>query len=188
MSERCSPISASTRSSARARPRSSSCPTSATASVFTFDGKPVSGGGFLQAYEFRGGTERGRYDDGRLAVAEHTHGKGRTLLVGTHPVDRPISASPSDDNRRYFADVFAWTGKEQHVQLSNPVMQARVHRTGDAAVLWVINPTRSAQKASVVLGDQRASKLARVLWGDRSAVAGIEICVPPRDALVVQLA
>ena len=28
---------------------------------------------------------RGDFADGRLAVVENTHGKGRTLLVGTHP-------------------------------------------------------------------------------------------------------
>ncbi len=151
------------------------------------DGKPVAGGGFLQSYTLQGGKDRGHYDDGRLAIVEHTHGKGRTLLVGTHPSIGYFRES-GDDNRRYFADVFAWTGKTQHVRLSNPAMQARLHKSADGACLWVINPTRSVQKASVAFGGQHGTpSLGGVSWGDGSAVTGNQISVPPRDALVVRL-
>ncbi len=52
---------------------------------FAYAGRSVTGGGFLQSYTLAGGTERGRFADGRLAMVEHSHGRGRTLLVGTHP-------------------------------------------------------------------------------------------------------
>jgi beta-galactosidase len=158
---------------------------------FTFDGKPVSGGGFLQAYELKGGTQRGRYDDGRLAVAEHRHGKGRTLLVGSHPSIghfRESERKSGNDNRGYFADVFAWTGKAQHVRLTNPDLQARLHQGADGSVLWIINQTRSVQKATVAFGSQHgAMRLGSVAWGDTSAVAGDQITIPARDVLVVRL-
>ncbi len=41
---------------------------------FAFDGWPVNGGGLLQSYHLAGGTERGRFDDGGVAVVEHRHG------------------------------------------------------------------------------------------------------------------
>ena len=155
----------------------------------TLDGKPVAGGGFLQSYELQGGKDRGRYSDGRLAVVEHAHGAGRTLLVGTHPSIghfRESERKSGNDNRSYFADVFAWTGKAQHVRLSNPDLQARLHKSGNDAYLWVINPTRDVQKAEVSFGTQQG-KLGAVAWGASSAVSGNGISVPPRDALVVRV-
>src|SRR5687768_4598591 len=92
--------------------------------AFTFDGKPVKGGGFLQAYTLAGGAARGNFSDGRLAVVEHTYGKGRTLLVGTHPGVAYFTTS-SADNRRYFADVFAWTGRPRNVTCDNPNVHLR---------------------------------------------------------------
>ncbi|CAN5355137.1 hypothetical protein BH10PSE9_BH10PSE9_25130 [soil metagenome] len=153
----------------------------------TIDGRPVGGGGFLQSYTLAGGAERGRFADGRIAAVEHTHGRGRTLLVGTHPGIAYFKTS-SEENRRYFADVFAWTGRSQHVRLSNPNLQARLHKNGGEAYLWALNPTRSALTVRVSLGAQHgAARLGAASWGSAAAVAGNEITVPARDALVVRV-
>jgi beta-galactosidase len=153
----------------------------------TIDGRPVGGGGFLQSYTLAGGEERGRFTDGRLAAVEHRHGKGRTLLVGTHPGIAYFRTS-SEENRRYFSDVFAWTGKSPHLRLSNPNLQARLHTNGSDAYVWVLNSTRNAQTALVSFGPQHgAARLGTVLWGAADAVSGNRIILPARDALVIRV-
>lgn len=155
---------------------------------FGFGGQPITGGGFLQSYTLTGGTERGRFADGRLAVVENSFGTGKTLLVGTHP-GVGYFATSGEANRKYFADVFAWTGKTQHVQLSNNAVQARLHRGASGSVLWVINPTREAQTADVTFGAGHGTPaFGTAHWANDGAVAsGSRITVPPRDALIVQL-
>lgn len=154
---------------------------------FEFAGNAVQGGGFLQSYTLQGGTERGRFLDGRLAVVEHAHGSGRTLLVGTHPGIGYYRAS-GEANRSYFAEVFAWTGRSANVTLSNPLLHARLHQGAEAGMLWIINPTRDEQRATVQFGPQHGTLgLQRTMWPARADVAYDEVVVAPRDALVVRL-
>src|SRR5690606_24542692 len=127
--------------------------------------------------------------DGRIAIVENSFGKGRTLLVGTHP-GVGYFATSSDAGRQYLADAFAWTGKSQHVSLSNPHLQARVHGTdGRAQTLWVLNPTREAQTAEVTFGSHLGKPgLDGTHWaGDGAAASGASVTVPPRDGLVLRL-
>ena len=155
---------------------------------FTYADQTITGGGFLQSYTLHGGTERGRFADGRIAVVEHASGEGRTLLVGTHPGIGYFKRE-SQAGRSYFAEVFAWTGKTRHVRLSNPAMQARLHVGDDGRVLWVVNPTRETQRATVALAPQHGTLgFGRTHWaGEGAQAVGNEVVVPPRDVLVVRL-
>jgi beta-galactosidase len=153
---------------------------------FELNGKPVKGGGFLQSYEPTTGKMRGNFDDGRTAVIENGFGQGRTLLIGSNP-GIAYFRECNTDNLRYFSDVFAWTGKTQHVRLSNPVMQARLHESDAGRVLWVLNPTRQTQSAQVALAD-RTARFGEPYWcSPGAATRGDEITVPPRDALILRL-
>lgn len=155
---------------------------------FSLDGRPVAGGGFLQSYTVTTGRERGRFDDGRVAIVENRFGSGRALLVGSHPGVAYFKTS-SPDNLRYFAEAFAWTGKTQHLKLSNNAVQARLHDGPSGRVLWVLNPTREVQDTTIALGPQHgALRLGHAYWGKGSAVPGSNrLAVPPRDVMVVQL-
>ena len=156
---------------------------------FSFGDGDIQGGGFLQSYTLAGGTERGRFADGRIAIVENSFGKGRTLLVGTHPGVGYFTTSAAA-GRQYFADAFAWTGKTQHVSLSNPSLQARVHGTdGKPKVLWVLNPTRETITAEVSFGPHLGTPaFGETHWaGKGAAAAGSSVTVPPRDVLVVRL-
>jgi beta-galactosidase len=155
---------------------------------FTYAGETATGGGFLQSYTLAGGTEHGRFADGRLAVVEHEHGRGRTMLIGTHPGVGYFKGS-GEVNRRYFAGVFSWTGKTQHVRLSNTAMQARLHQGEGGKVLWVVNPTNETQRATVKLAPEHgALNFGRMHWAGEGARAdGSEVVVPQRDVLVVRL-
>jgi beta-galactosidase len=150
---------------------------------FGFRGDTVQCGGFLQSYTLEGAKEVGRFEDGRLAAAEHAYGKGRTLLGGSHPGGAYFRNS-SDGNRNYFAKACAWTGKRQHIEISTPLMQARLHEGPIGRVLWLFNPTREDQRATVLL-DGKAATPGQVFWG-RVEGAG-SFTVPPRDVLVVQV-
>jgi beta-galactosidase len=156
---------------------------------FDYDGHTVTGGGFLQSYTLAGGTERGRFADGRLAMVEHTYGRGRTLLVGTHPGVGYFRSS-GEANRSYFAGVFAWTGREQHVRLSNNAIQARLHDGEGGKVLWLVNPTRETQRSTVTLaGRYRTTRLGEAHWAAESArIEDGEVVLPPRDVVVVRIA
>ncbi|MEF2072735.1 beta-galactosidase [Consotaella aegiceratis] len=155
---------------------------------FNMDGLSVRGGGFLQAYRCAGGTPYGWFDDGRLAVVANSFGKGRTLLVGTHPsVGYYRSSEPA--NRRFFAECAAYAGKIQHVQTNNPQVQIRVHREEGRTFLWFINPTRQLQTGHLALfGSQNAVVPGRVHWAEEGAVFdGRRFCVPARDALILEV-
>jgi beta-galactosidase len=156
---------------------------------FTFDGKPVDGGGFLQSYTATGGTERGRFDDGRLAVVENRYGRGRTLLVGTNP-SAGYHRKGGADNLRYFAEILAWSGKQRHVQLSNPALFARVHQGADGAFLWLVNTSRDAHTTDVHLGSSFGAIRPRAsVWPERRDMAdATSYPVAPRDVLILELA
>lgn len=152
---------------------------------FDLDGRTVQGGGFLQAYAPTTGTGRGTFGDGRVAVIENRFGKGRTLLVGTHPGIAYFKTSAAD-NLGYFADVFAWTGRTQHVALSNPALQGRLHEGAGRTVLWVLNPTRTAQKATVQVAG-KAAAFGTCYWGGGDAASGSAVTVPARDVVIVEV-
>ncbi|WP_374621736.1 beta-galactosidase [Devosia sp.] len=153
----------------------------------SLDGRPLAGGGFLQAYQPTTGRERGRFEDGRIAIVENRFGAGRTLLVGTHPGAGYFRTS-SADNRRYFAEVFAWTGRTQQVAVSDNLVQARLHEGMAGRVLWLLNPTRERRRVSVTI-DGRPARLGAAFWAGADADAAEDMAtVPPRDVLVLRLA
>ncbi|WP_196259000.1 beta-galactosidase [Pelagibacterium limicola] len=156
--------------------------------AFDLDGEPVAGGGFLQTYALAGGRERGRFNDGRLAAVEHGFGNGRTLLIGTHPSIAYFRTS-SSENRTYFDALASWAGKARHVRLDNVRLQARLHRGEDAAYLWLINPSRSAETTSVTLGASGTPALfGEVHWKSDGTVLGEgKMALPPRSAVAIKL-
>lgn len=152
---------------------------------FDLDGRPVKGGGFLQSYALTTGKARGSFTDGRIAVIENVHGKGRTLLVGTHPGIAYFKAS-NPENLRYFAEIFAWTGRTPQVMTGNPKVLGRLHRdkSGKGA-LWLVNFERQAQDVRVALGGEHAGlKVKGSYWGDAKSFGAT---VPARDVLVLKL-
>jgi beta-galactosidase len=153
---------------------------------FSFNGRPVSGGGFLQTYRAAGGSVCGAFDDGRIAVVEHRFGAGRTLLVGTNPSVGYYRTS-SADNRRFFANLCNWGGREQLVRLSNPALFGRIHRNGKDMFLWLVNPTRENQSTEVRLGTAFGNpRPSGCVWPSaRSCVGGNTFEVGSRDALIL---
>jgi beta-galactosidase len=156
---------------------------------FTFDDRPVDGGGFLQSYRAAGGTVRGHFTDGRVAVIENRFGAGRTLLIGTNPSVAYFQKSGAD-NSRFFTEMFAWGGKERHVSLSNAALFARLHWGDDGSFLWLVNPTRETQATNIRIGaGHGALRPSDVIWpGGELGDHGSAATVAPRDVLILALA
>jgi len=153
---------------------------------FSLDGKPVDGGGFLQSYQAAGGEERGQFHDGRVAVIEHSYGRGRTLLVGTNPSVGYYRAGGAD-NRRFFADVFRWSERERHVQLSNPAIFARIHKGESDSFLWLVNPTRQDQSTEVSFGRIENVRLRECMWPVDGSSGGNAFNVGSRDVRILRV-
>ncbi|MEN3149747.1 beta-galactosidase [Neorhizobium sp. IRAMC:178] len=154
---------------------------------FELDGAAVDGGGFLQSYVLTGGTARGNFDDGRLAVVESTYGKGRTLLIGTNP-SVAYYKSQGKANGAFFAELLRWSGCAPHATLSNKALFARIHRSEKGSFLWLVNPTRSAQLTEVKLAEGHG-RLApgKAVWPVGHDHGGGMIEVPARDVLILPL-
>jgi beta-galactosidase len=150
---------------------------------FSFNGNDVKGGGFRQVYRTTTGRALGDFADGS-AVVENDFGKGRTLLVGTHPGVAYFKASDAE-NLRYFAEVFVWTKRARNLTWDNPKLHVRLHRSGDAGAIWILNFTREPQRATIALGSAHEQlRIDGAYWGD---ARGKDVVVPPRDALVLRL-
>lgn len=153
---------------------------------FSFAGQTVRGGGFLQSYRLAGGRALGDFADGRLAVVEHSHGMGRTLLVGTHPGVGYFTRSEAG-NRAYFASVLDWARIGQRIVSTDNRIQARLHQDGDRKVLWVINPLREAVTLTLTV-DGVPAVAARYHWGEAGGDAAGRFTIEGRDAIVAELA
>jgi beta-galactosidase len=153
---------------------------------FKLDAEAVDGGGLLQSYKLAGGTARGSFDDGRLAVVENSFGKGRTLLIGTNPSVAYYLAE-GRTNGAFFAELFRWSGKKRNVTLSNSNLFARIHKGKDGSFLWLVNPTRLPQTSEVELSG--AGKLAggKASWPVDADYGGGRVEVPARDVLILQI-
>jgi beta-galactosidase len=152
---------------------------------FKLDGAAVDGGGLLQSYRLAGGTARGNFDDGRLAVVEHRFGKGRTLLIGTNP-SVAYYRTEGRANGAFFAELFRWSGKERHVTLSNATLFARIHKGEKGSFLWLVNPTRTAQTTEVELAVGTLG-FGKAVWPVGAAHGGGRVEVPARDVLILPL-
>ena len=119
-------------------------------------------------------------------MVENTHGKGRTLLVGTHPGVAYFKQSNAE-NLRYFAEVFAWTGRVQQVSTGNAHVHGRLHEGSQGRVLWLLNQTREAQVATVEV-DGKPVVFGEAFWREGgAAVVGATVTVPARDVVVVRV-
>ncbi|MBL1422035.1 MAG: beta-galactosidase [Alphaproteobacteria bacterium] len=155
---------------------------------FKFDGLNVNGGGFLQSYTLAGGKARGNFDDGRLAIVEHNFGKGKTLLVGSHPSVAYFNSNGAT-NGTYFADILKWTGKNKNVLTDNADVQIRLHQTEGRTYVWIVNPTRQSQQGTIAFDIKfGVSNAGKVHWGNEGAnLSDNRFSVPSRDVLIVEL-
>lgn len=150
------------------------------------DGSILPCGGFRQSYALAGGVARGVFDDGGVAVVDHTHGKGRTRLIGSHVSagywrEREAGARVG---REWFSSCLEFAGRPPRVSTGNPHLVARLHEGDAGRFLWVVNPTRTEQTGTLRVDGAEVAGTAN--WGRWENSA--RVSVPERDALVLKLA
>ncbi len=159
--------------------------------TFNADGIKVSGGVYLQAYIADQGEVSETYEDGSPAMVDHRFGQGRTRLIGTSPGYGIYEEEEDADSRRFFGQLFNWTGRKQHVACSDFRLVARLHQAGDLKVLWIINSAIEEVKAGISLPASGAAFDQHEVLVSKGSVraSGPEliVSVPARDAMVVKL-
>ena len=142
----------------------------------------------MQTYRAAGGSVRGAFDDGRIAVIEPRFGAGRTLLIGTNPSVGYYRKS-STDTRRFFVDICNWSRRERQVRLSNPALFARIHKNSKDMFLWLVNPTRENQSTEVRVGAAFGSaRPSECVWPTRGFCDhGSTLEVGSKDVLILLL-
>ncbi len=158
------------------------------------DGLNVPGGLFLQAYDLAGGTARGWYTDGRIAVVDHSYGNGKTRLIGTFP-GYGYWKRPGTDARQFFAGLLPWAGKQPHLRIKGEdgatSAVARLHAGETGAFLWVVNHDHAPQTVEVEVGEGWGPfDGADLRWGAHPPQVGgrrVRVAVEGRDAAVMRL-
>jgi beta-galactosidase len=147
------------------------------------------GGGYKQEYLPEKGKAVAWYEDGSVAAVSNKYGKGRTLLVGTHPSIHCHRVN-GGINTAYFREIFRFTGREQLVWASNAAIQARLHRNDSKYFLWIVNPGRESQETSIKLsGELGTLQFLASHWNDHHMEVSdnqFTVQVPARDVLILE--
>jgi beta-galactosidase len=148
-----------------------------------------------------------------VAVVEHAHGRGRTLLVGTFPGYGHYHR-PGPGSRRFFGALLEWAGVRRIVEVRAPPPDAGAGGVwrgvtarlcapgGDPAAggpvfLWVTNPSPVARPVDLHLNRPAPSRVT-ALWppgapapavesGAGAAGTRLRLDVGGRDAAVLRL-
>lgn len=156
---------------------------------FTWHDLPVWGGLFLQAYQPTTGLATGWYQDSRVAVVEHTFGKGKTRLAGSM-AGYGYYKHPNSKKTDFFADTLAFAGKKQHVLCSDQRVKARLHMGDGGNYLWIANPVREDIQVEIQVNPDLVpiTRLHR-LRGANAVHYGslIKFTAPARDITVLEL-
>ncbi|HEY1985234.1 MAG TPA: alpha-amylase family protein [Terracidiphilus sp.] len=153
-------------------------------------GKKVFGRYFRQEYELTGGSEAGRYENGRVAAVENKHGSGRTLLIGSFP-GAGYSLHHGAETKEAFAGFLTWAGITPVAAINDNLLQARLQQGSGSSFLWVTNPSRDTRIATIRLAPAwGAFSSGEDIWGKKkvSMEAGqISLSIEGRNAAVIAL-
>lgn len=143
-------------------------------------------GGFRQVYTAVGGQVLAQFGDGGPALISHTHGKGATLLVGSHLSAGHFNALEAGGNGsapwwRYCAD---WANITPNVSAGHPDLIARRHASESAEYIWVLNPMRQPAKARLSIEGRDITGTPLWLDGDQN---GPESMIEGRGAFILQV-
>jgi beta-galactosidase len=147
------------------------------------------GGGYKQEYQLEKGKAEAWYENGAVAAVSHHFGKGRTLLVGTHPSIH-CHRVKGGINTGYFREMYKFTKREQLVWASNAAIQARLHRNDSRYYLWIVNPTREPQETRIkISGELGKLEFLASHWNEYHTEVGdnsFAVKVPARDVLILE--
>jgi len=149
-------------------------------------GHQIFGRYFRQEYETADSTAVGHFASGAVAAVENRADAGKTLLIGTFP-GAGYYRHKTEAAKAQFAQLLEWAGVSQRVKVSNPAVQARLHR-GEKTILWATNATSQTQTVTMTV-DAVFTGASDVWAGRTVTVEGrtLSVTVPAKDAVVLNL-
>ena len=148
----------------------------------------IPGGLFRQSYQVVDGEALGTYPDNETSSVCKRYGDGMAILLGTYPSEGYFRAA-SVQMRALISKLLDLTEAQIPVRTESGNIQARLTEDGNNRYLWLINHNSSAEQARVRVTD--ATGISQIFWGDVSAAqwvdGGIDVCVPGKDAVILQL-
>jgi hypothetical protein len=123
-----------------------------------------------------------------------THGKGRTLLLGTY-ASAAHQASPTADGDRFFSALAEWAGAVRPVDVTGSPIEARHLEAGDDTLLFLFNHGTQAARSQVTLrrtgvGSVGAVDMTTGQAVDTASVAGgvrVEAALEPGAVQVLRV-
>ena len=101
------------------------------------------------------------FDDGAAAAVMSSHGKGKTLMLGSY-VSASAQSTPTPQAERFFAGLLSWAGVSLPVTVSGSPIEVRYLESGNDWLVVVFNHSRETARSQVTLkvpGNYRASDL-----------------------------
>ncbi|BCS34808.1 hypothetical protein TBR22_A40340 [Luteitalea sp. TBR-22] len=130
---------------------------------------------------------------GAAGAVLSTHGRGKTLLLGSY-VSAAYQSTPTAAAERFHAGLLAWAGVTPPVEVTGGPFEVRLLTRGSETLAFVLNHGRAPARGTVVVGVQgRATQVSDLATGtaleariDRARVS-VELEVPAEDARVLRI-
>src|SRR5690606_18163107 len=90
------------------------------------------------------------FEDGAAAAVMSTHGKGRTLMLGSY-VSSAYQTNPTPEAARFFRGLLEWAGVTLPIAVEGSPLEARHTESGDDAVLFLFNHGAEPAQSTVSL-------------------------------------
>jgi len=133
------------------------------------------------------------FDDGAAAAVMNTHGKGKTLLVGSY-VSAAYQTRPTPEAERFFAALLPWAGVTLPIEVSGAPLEARHLVSGDEVLLFLFNHAKEPAASSVLVRLPARPYTATDIVHDRPVtVEGVEtgvrmqVQLDPGDVQVIRI-
>jgi beta-galactosidase len=91
-----------------------------------------------------------RFDDGAPAAVMSSHGKGRTLMLGSY-VSASAQSTPTPEAERFFRGLLEWAGVQVPVRVTGSPVEVRYTESGDDTLVFVFNHAETAARGEVTL-------------------------------------
>ncbi|HEY8548934.1 MAG TPA: beta-galactosidase trimerization domain-containing protein, partial [Vicinamibacterales bacterium] len=134
------------------------------------------------------------FEDGSPAAVMSTHGKGRTLMLGSY-LSGAYQSKPTPEAERFFAGLLQWAGITLPIEVKGSPLEARHLESGNHAVLFLFNHATAPANATVTLRRPAGSYTATDLVLDRDVPVtragdgvSLDVQLPPSGVQVIRIA
>jgi len=159
---------------------------------FSFLGRTVSGGTFVQTYACDTAVPCGYTADGAVIAARNRFGKGEALLIGTFPSEA-YHRKEDAATKSFFDALLPLFGREQMILCSDSNVKVRIQKNGADAFLWALNMGDEPAADVKVYISQKVGKFVpgHMYYKSGNIVNtganAFELSLPMKDAIIFKL-